>query len=822
MEVLTELIRETYRDRKNALDKANSACRSMLQLSKEDYLFTKRLKDQAVKYEARTSMTRHDQKIRALEAEQRFQSSETSQMAYHATRERVTCVDVELSSGEKKLLSWGPKFVPSKGRLTQVELKALESQIETTASALRRVALNAKEENVGSESESEALSKMRSILTQPKLQKLIMAGNSQVKQPERCDPECERRIASLKEAVMRAYKRFRPSSNNISESEKKTLITLKERKDVIIKCSDKSKSLVAMKTETYHEKVTAILEDTENYEFIDMTSDCLESRVEQELKKIKPLKDKLPRNLYRELFPKNTRLPEFYGLPKVHKPGTPLRPVVAAFGGPLAPVSMLMERMLNQLLQFVPAHIRNTHEATRTLERTFPGLRTPTGTVIVTMDVVALYPSIPINDGIAAVLQKLEEHQDEIDMVGLSLQEVERILQLILNNNYFTFDGKVYRQKHGIAMGNHLAPPLAIIFMDSIERQMIRTAEKKPDCYDRYVDDCMLVWTHGQAELHKFLTHCNQQHPNIRFTWETSVNAEVSFMDMSLTVSENEIKYRLFQKPSDSGVTLNFDSAIPMSTKIAVAVQQFRRAALLSSGEEEKLSSFEKIEQLLRQNGYPRETMQIARTQSAVTSKQRKKTDALVTLKLPFRSDRLHKQVQKAVSQLELPATIRLIYTQGSTLKHHLVRSAFVQATCKVHEKYEEQQRTGKRSRGKPRDDCLSCRAGLQQIMCDQKNIVYSLECRLCGAEYVGETKRTARARMSEHHAQARNKICGTPWGDHMTSHHPQVTIEKVPIFHRAVVLAVEENNVTRKSREAVEIRDRKPSVNKCKGWHLT
>ena len=74
-----------------------------------------------------------------------------------------------------------------------------------------------------------------------------------------------------------------------------------------------------------------------------------------------------------------------------------------------------------------------------------------------------------------------------------------------------------------------------------------------------------------------------------------------------------------------------------MSTKIAVAVQQFRKAALPSSGEEEKLSSFEKIEQLLRQNGYPRETMQIARTQSAATSKQRKKTEALVTLKLPFR-----------------------------------------------------------------------------------------------------------------------------------------------------------------------------------------
>ena len=104
-----------------------------------------------------------------------------------------------------------------------------------------------------------------------------------------------------------------------------------------------------------------------------------------------------------------------------------------------------------------------------------------------------------------------------------------------------------------------------------------------------------------------------------------------------------------------------------------------------------------------------------------------------------------------------LPATIRLIYTQGSTLKQHFVRSAFVQATCKVHEKYEGQQKKGKRSRGKPRDDCLSCRAGLQQIMCDQKNIVCSLECRLCDAEYVGATRRTARAKMSEHHATTKS-----------------------------------------------------------------
>ena len=48
--------------------------------------------------------------------------------------------------------------------------------------------------------------------------------------------------------------------------------------------------------------------------------------------------------------------------------------------------------------------------------------------MLVTMDVVALYPSIPIADGIAAVLRKLSLHQEDIDMLGPSLDNIESLL----------------------------------------------------------------------------------------------------------------------------------------------------------------------------------------------------------------------------------------------------------------------------------------------------------------------------------------------------------------------------------------------------------
>ena len=73
-----------------------------------------------------------------------------------------------------------------------------------------------------------------------------------------------------------------------------------------------------------------ILTVKDNYEETDMTKETLQQMVEKELKKVKSLKKSLPTNIYRGLIRKDAKLPEFYGLPKVHKPGIPIRPVVAA------------------------------------------------------------------------------------------------------------------------------------------------------------------------------------------------------------------------------------------------------------------------------------------------------------------------------------------------------------------------------------------------------------------------------------------------------------------------------------------------------------
>ena len=76
---------------------------------------------------------------------------------------------------------------------------------------------------------------------------------------------------------------------NITREETTAIKTLREQ-DIVVKCSDKSKSLVVMSDEIYRQKVMKILGDTENYEESDVTAKTLEERVTKELMKIKTFK----------------------------------------------------------------------------------------------------------------------------------------------------------------------------------------------------------------------------------------------------------------------------------------------------------------------------------------------------------------------------------------------------------------------------------------------------------------------------------------------------------------------------------------------------
>ena len=86
-----------------------------------------------------------------------------------------------------------------------------------------------------------------------------------------------------------------------------------------------------MSTQSYAAKVEAKLRSAEDYEVVSATTASLN---EETAATIRTTDNKLPERLEAAIVPTDTRMSQFYGIPKSHKPGLPLRPVVNTCNSP--------------------------------------------------------------------------------------------------------------------------------------------------------------------------------------------------------------------------------------------------------------------------------------------------------------------------------------------------------------------------------------------------------------------------------------------------------------------------------------------------------
>ena len=70
-----------------------------------------------------------------------------------------------------------------------------------------------------------------------------------------------------------------------------------------------------------------------------------------------------------------------------------------------------------------------------------------------------------------------------------------------------------------------------------------------------------------------------QIHPNIKFTCETERDNQIPFLDVLLKRREDgSIQRSVYQKPTNSGQYLHFESAVPIEHKRALVKTLFNRA----------------------------------------------------------------------------------------------------------------------------------------------------------------------------------------------------------------------------------------------------
>ena len=79
-------------------------------------------------------------------------------------------------------------------------------------------------------------------------------------------------------------------------------------------------------------------------------------------------------------------------------------------------------------------------------------------------------------EDIAAITRMIEE----TGLDTLNKMFICNLAHQVLTKNYFTFNGQMYIQKQGIAMGTRMASNYAIIFMHYLESKLLNKSTLKP------------------------------------------------------------------------------------------------------------------------------------------------------------------------------------------------------------------------------------------------------------------------------------------------------------------------------------------------------
>ena len=127
----------------------------------------------------------------------------------------------------------------------------------------------------------------------------------------------------------------------------------------------------------------------------------------------------------------------------------------------------------------------------------------------------------------------LENDPSLADRTTLTPAKIADLLTFVLRSTYFQYNGSIYKQKDGAAMGSPVSAVIANLYMESFEEQAITTSSYKPTIWKRYVDDTFTILDRGNVD--DFLQHLNNQQPSIRFTMETENNNKLAFLDTAVS-----------------------------------------------------------------------------------------------------------------------------------------------------------------------------------------------------------------------------------------------------------------------------------------------
>ena len=181
---------------------------------------------------------------------------------------------------------------------------------------------------------------------------------------------------------------------------------------------------------------------------------------------------------------------------------------------------------------------------------------------MVSFDVKSLYTNVPIEGAVQAALRKLEADSCLANRTTLTPTQIADLLDFVLRSTYFQYDGLIYEQQEGAAMGSPVSAIITNLYMADFEEQALTSTPCMPKIWKRCVDDAFTILSRDKVNI--FLQHLNSQQPTIRFTMETETNNTIPFLDTLVTRdSDGYFFTSVYRKPTHTDQYLAYSWLTP-------------------------------------------------------------------------------------------------------------------------------------------------------------------------------------------------------------------------------------------------------------------
>ncbi|VDO98135.1 unnamed protein product [Schistosoma margrebowiei] len=243
----------------------------------------------------------------------------------------------------------------------------------------------------------------------------------------------------------------------------KSLKELRNNADIIILKPDKGSGVVIMNKLDYKNKIESILSDKSKF-LADVDFDGLrklKKKVNSNLVKLLNM-NAINKDEFNLLKPMGSAYPNLYGLPKIHKPNTPLRPILSMCRSPIHNLAKWLTKLFNPIRnQYCKYSLTDSFELINYLKDI--NIKTKT---MCSFDVNTLFTNVPLMKTIDILCDFISSKNLPLPFPVKTLKD---LLLLCTDNVKFTFEGEHFRQIDGVAMGSPLGPLLADVFMGYVE-----------------------------------------------------------------------------------------------------------------------------------------------------------------------------------------------------------------------------------------------------------------------------------------------------------------------------------------------------------------